>query len=87
MHDLRNTKLITRVKSPADHNNKNESVVKLTVLERRLYRLQYNCVVTVVYYSLQFPLHFRVFWNVYTFRHTWKPRERAWYICWKICDI
>jgi hypothetical protein len=70
MHGLRNIKLITHVTSPADHNNKNEAVVKLIVPKRRLYRLQYQCKVTVAYYAVQFPLHFRIFLNVCTFRHT-----------------
>jgi len=70
MHGLRKTKLLTHVKSPADHNNKNEAVVKPIVIKRRLYRLQYKCIVTVVHYAIYFPLHFRLFLNVYTFRHT-----------------
>ena len=58
------------LEAPAEHNNKTEAVVKLMVLKRQLYRLQYNCIVTVVHYAVQFPLHFRLFFNVYTFRHT-----------------
>jgi hypothetical protein len=87
IHGLLNMKLITHIKSPVDHNNKNEAAVKLIVLKRRLYRLQYNWMVTVAYYAVQFPLHFRVFLNVHTFRHTRNIATETVIYCWKICDI